>query len=214
MTYQSIYEFTATTNTSKSTIIRFYQRNPDLFAETKKKRMRMYPLEHARYFDSKIMFDENKNLREQNKQLSNLIECLSDKNSLQTRLWYMDWTFFCTVAYKAERNQRSCYKQMTNLHNHLEAKFTHSDFRMFFTTEKFTNRQGYHNHFILHVSDVEVRKKITKEIQDFFQYDITDIKSYDRMKAGLFYTSKNGLSGEDWDLLGNNLSDDKQDSNG
>lgn len=214
MTYQSIYEFTGTTNASKSKIYRFYNDNPELFAETKKKGKRMFPTEHARYFNSQVMFEENKILRIENNCLSNLIQCLSDKDSLQARLWYLEWTFFCTVSYKLERNPKSCFKQMHDLYNHLEEKFPTSDLRMFFTTEKFTNRQGYHNHFILYVSDFDLRKKVTKVVQDFFQYDITDIKPYDRMKAGLFYTSKNGLSGENWDLLGNNLSDVNTDSNG
>lgn len=215
MTYQSIYEFTGTTNASKSKIYRFYNDNPELFAETKKKGKRMFPTEHARYFNSQVMFEENKILRKENNCLCNLIQCLSDKDSLQTRLWYMDWTFFCTVAYKAERNPKSCFKQMHGLYNHLEEKFPTSDLRLFFTTEKFPNREeGYHNHFILYVSEPKLNAEAKKTIQEYFIHDRTDIKSYDKMKAGLNYISKGGLFDENWDLLGNNLSDVNTDSNG
>jgi hypothetical protein len=214
MSYQSIYEFTGTTSASKSKIYRFYKDNPDLFSETKMKGKRMFPTDHARYFDSQVMFEENKILREQNNSMNNLINCLCDKDSLQTRLWYSDWTFFCTVSYKSERNQTSCFKQMHSLYNQLKAKFHGSDLRFFFTTEKFTNRQGYHNHFIIYVSDLEQRQSVEKAIKGFFPHDRTDIKPYDRKRAGLFYASKSGLSGEDWDLLGNNLSDLSMSSNG
>lgn len=210
MTYQSINEFTATTNSSKSSIYRFYKENQELFTETIKKGKRMFPKEHARYFNSQIMFDENKNLRKQNICLTNLINCLGDKDSLQSSLWYKEWTFFCTVSYKNERNQISCFKQIHALYNHLESKYLTSDLRLFFTTEKFSNRTGYHNHFIIYVSDRELHEKVIKDIKNFFPFDITDIQTYDRMKAGIFYISKNKLVGEDWDLLGNNLKELKK----
>lgn len=51
------------------------------------------------------MFDENKILRTENKSMRNLIDCLVDKDSLQFRLWELEWSFFFTVAYQADRNK-------------------------------------------------------------------------------------------------------------
>lgn len=214
MNYQSIYEFTATTNTSKSTIYRFYKENQDLFEETKKKGKRLFPIEHSRYFNSQIMFEENKSLKKQRQQLTNLIDCLKDKSSLQTKLWYKDWTFFCTVSYQAERNKKSCFKQMHGLYDFLESRYPTTDLRLFFTTEKFVNRAGYHNHFIVYVANDGLHDKVRKDIASYFSHDRTDIVTYDRYKAGIYYASKGGLMDEDWDILGNNLGDIKENPNG
>jgi RHS repeat-associated protein len=113
MKYEKIKEFIKSTKSSKSTIYRFYKKNEDLFAETKfTNGKRFFPTDHARYFDSEIMFDENKILRQENQSMRNLIDSLADKESLLHTFWYMDWSFFFTVAYKNERNKNSCFKQM------------------------------------------------------------------------------------------------------
>ncbi|WP_160113220.1 hypothetical protein [Flavobacterium hibernum] len=53
--------------------------------------------------------------------------------------------------------------------------------------------------------------EIVTDIQDYFNYDRTDVSVYDRYKAGLFYMFKDGLSGEDWDFISNgtNTTDDE-----
>lgn len=124
MRYENIKTFIKSTKSSKSTIYRFYKKNEDLFAETKKPNgKRLFPVDHARYFDSEIMFDENKILRQENQSMRNLIDCLADKESLQHTLWQMDWSFFFTVAYKLERNRNSCFKQMHGLYDYLNEKY-------------------------------------------------------------------------------------------
>lgn len=205
MKYEGIKQFTNSTKTSKSTIYRFYKKNIDLWAETKMKgNKRVYPTEHARYFSSELMFDENVMLRQENQSLRNLIDCLVDKNSLQYKLWEMDWTFFSTIAYKLERNKTSCYKQITGLFNHLNKTFgSETALRLFFTCEPFTNRTGYHNHFVIYADNKTLQEAIYNEINKYFVYDKVDIKSYDRYKAGIFYISKDGLHFEDWDYLDN-----------
>jgi hypothetical protein len=61
MKYEDLKKFIISTKASKSTIYRFYKKNEDLFAETDfKNGKRIFPCDHARYFDSEIMFDENK----------------------------------------------------------------------------------------------------------------------------------------------------------
>src|SRR5690606_25525755 len=120
MKYEALKEFINRTKKSKSTIVRFYNKNKDLANETKMKgNKRFYPTEHTRYFSSELMFDENILLRQENQSMRNLIDCLVDRNSLQCKLWEMEWTFFGTIAYKLERNKKSCYNQITGLFNHL-----------------------------------------------------------------------------------------------
>lgn len=139
MKYEKIKEFIKSTKASKSTIYRFYKKNEDLFAETKfTNGKRFFPVDHARYFDSEIMFDENKILRQENQSMRNLIDCLADKTSFQHTFWQMDWSFFFTVAYKAERNKNSCFKQMHGMYDYLTEKYgTSTGLRLFFTTESF-----------------------------------------------------------------------------
>lgn len=205
MKYENLKKFIISTKASKSTIYRFYKKNEDLFLETKKpRRERLFPVDHARYFDSEIMFDENKILRQENQSMRNLIDCLADKTSLQHTFWKMDWSFFFTVAYKVERNKTSCFKQMHGLYDYLNEKYGNSTgLRLFFTTEPFTNRKGNHNHFVIHIEDKKLHEQIVTDIQEYFNYDRTDVSSYDKYKAGLFYMSKDGLSGEDWDFINN-----------
>jgi hypothetical protein len=91
MKYEDLQKFIISTKASKSTIYRFYKKNEDLFLETKKPNgKRLFPTDHARYFDSETMFDENKILRQENQSMRNLIDCLADKESLQHTFWQMD----------------------------------------------------------------------------------------------------------------------------
>jgi hypothetical protein len=210
MKYENLKEFIVTTKSSKSTIYRFYRKNEDLFIETKlKSNKRMFPCDHARYFDSEIMHDENKLLRLQNSSMRSLINCLMDRKSLPSMLWAFDWSFFYTVAYKAERNKISCFKQMNGLYEHLNDKYGSSTaIRLFFSTEPFDNRKGYHNHFVLHIANKKLHVEVMEEIRTYFSYDRVEAAPYDKYQAGLFYATKGGLVGEDWDILGNNLKQD------
>jgi hypothetical protein len=205
MKYENIKEFIISTKSSKSTIYRFYKKNEELFADTKLRNgKRIFPVDHARYFDSEIMFDENKLLRQENQSMRNLIDCLADKTSFQHTFWQMDWSFFFTVSYKLERNKTSCFKQMHGLYNYVNEKYQDStELRLFFTTEPFTNRKGHHNHFVIHIEDKKFHEQIVTDIQDYFNYDRVDVSKYDRYKAGLFYMTKDGLNGEDWDFINN-----------
>lgn len=80
MKYENLKKFIISTKSSKSTIYRFYKKNEDLFLETKMiTGKRLFPVDHVRYFDSEIMFDKNKILRQENQSMRNLIDCLTDK---------------------------------------------------------------------------------------------------------------------------------------
>jgi len=210
MKYENLKEFIASTKTSKSTIYRFYRKNKELFEETKMKSgKRVFPTDHARYFDSEIMHDENKLLRLQNQCMKNLINGLMDRQSLPTRLWYLDWNFMFTIAYKRERYKNSCTRQMSGLYEMLEKKYgNETTIRLFFTTEAFAERNGYHNHFVLQIGNKKLHEEVVKDVKEYFCYDRVDAGIYDMYKAGLFYISKEGLVGEDWDIMGNNLKKD------
>lgn len=210
MKYENLKEFTKSTKSSKSTIYRFYKKNKELFEDTKMTNgKRVFPSEHGRYFDSEILYDEIKVLNQENGSMRNLINRLMDKTSLPARLWQFEWEFFYTVAYKAERDKKSCFKQMHGLYEHLNTIFgNNTALRLFFTTEPFTNRKGYHNHFVLHVSNKKFHAEVMEEITNYFYYDRVDVSAYDQFKTALFYASKDGLVNEDWDILGNNLKND------
>jgi len=209
MQIENIKEFEKRTNNSKSTIYRFYRKNPELWKETKLKgNKRLFPVTHAKYFDSEIMFDENKLLVQENRSMKNVIDCIIEKDSLQARLWFMEWSFFVTVAYSHERNKKSCYRMMNGLYDELINKYGEmAEIRMFFTTEPFTNRNGFHNHFVIYCSDKKLNELIQDEIEAYFYGNRVQTEPYNRYEAGLFYMVKNGLVNEDWDILGNRLSD-------
>lgn len=208
--YKKVNEFLKIIKKGKSTLYRFYRKNEEIFNETKfQKNKRYIPESHAKYFDSEILHDENKLLSQQNGCMKNLINCLVDKDSLQRRLWMMDWSFFCTVAYKAERNQKSCYKMMHAMYDMLVEKYgDDTTIRLFFTTEAFANRAGYHNHFVLYIHNAKLREQAVEDIKAFFSFDRLDFSVYDKFQAGMFYLAKEGLVNEDWDILGNNLKDE------
>jgi len=206
MNYYDEKEFLVRAKISRSTLYRFYKKNEELKEETELDYKRTYPESHLKYFNSEVMFDENKVLRLENQSMRNLIDCLVDKESLQYRLWQLDWNFFCTVAYKTDRNKKSCFRQMHGVYEELDKKFgNETEMRLFFSTEPFTNRLGYHNHFVIQVANPNLYEAVVRTIQEYFSYDRIDVKKYDRYKAGLFYVAKDGLVNEDWDLLGNNL---------
>jgi hypothetical protein len=79
MKYEDLKKFIKSTKASKSTIYRFYKKNEDLFAETSQRNgKRMFPTDHARYFNSEIMFDENKALRQGNQSMRNPVNTADD----------------------------------------------------------------------------------------------------------------------------------------
>jgi len=210
MKIENLKEFIKSTKKSKSTIIRFYKKNPDLFKKTTfKNNKRYYPTEHIKYFDSEVMHDENKVLILQNQSMKNLINGLMDRESLPTRLWYLDWSLIFTVSYKLEYNKKSCYKQMCGLYDLLDDKYgNETTIRLFFTTEPFAERSGNHNHFILHIGNEKLHKKIITDVMDYFSSNIVNVDTYDPFQGYLFYIAKSGLINEDWDLFGNNLVED------
>jgi len=85
-----------------------------------------------------------------------------------------------------------------------------TEIRLFFTTEPFANRKGYHNHFALYISNKSLVQTILDEISLYFEYDRSDFKLYDPFRAALFYMAKDGIHGDDWDILGTNLEEEAE----
>ena len=205
MVYEKITEFIISTRISRSTLYRFYKKNEEFWSETKlKSNKRMIPITHAKYFNSEVLFDELKTAKLENKSLRNLITYLADKDSYPRLFWDMNWSFFFTVAYRAERNKKSCFRLMHQLNEELTEKFgDDTKLRLFFTTEPFSNRKGYHNHFVFYIENKKLEPQICDYIRKFFEYDRVDASAYDMFQAGIFYMSKEGMQGEDWDILKN-----------
>ena len=100
---------------------------------------------------------------------------------------------------------------MNGLYETLIEKYNDlAELRIFFTTEPFTNRKGYHNHFVLYCSDKNLNVDIEKDIATYFDGNRLQIEPYNRYEAGLFYMVKEGMFNEDWDILGNRLSKEKK----
>ena len=145
----------------------------------------------------------------ENRSLRNTIQCLRRTDSLGYKLFQMDWTFWCTVAYKDEFTTDQCRTKMDSFYQHLVNKFgEETDLRMYYTTESFNTRQGNHNHFLLNASDTKLHYIIKQELQNYLQGNSVDVKNYDESLPCIFYSEKEGLQGTAWDIWGNNLKND------
>lgn len=207
LNYESIKDFIKRANTSRTTIHRFYKKYPDLLGETIKKKIRRYiPIIHARYFNRETLIEEVRLMEMKNNSMKNIIDHLMDRDSFQTQLWEMGWSFFGTISYASDLNTKTCYNLMTSMFKKLEKNYSEvTDIRIFFTTEPFKLRDGHHNHFVLYVSNPKFKEDIIQDIWDYFSHDRVDIMPYDKYQAGLFYMTKKGLHGDDWDILYSSL---------
>ena len=139
--------------------------------------------------------------------MRNLVSVLENQNTLPYHLYKMKWDIFGTIAYKGTYTPERCYTEMSKLSDTIESKLpTNIEYRLFFTTEKFSTRDGYHNHFFLRIGNFKLRDYMKEEITTHFKNDRVDLQPYDNEKAGLFYICKNNnLKGLEWDIRGNNL---------
>ena len=208
MKYENIDAFAERVGKSRRTIFRFYTKNPELKIETKKKGKRLIPIAHRKFWNSEILFDENKTLSDSNRMMRNLLDYLNEnKNQLANKFWGLDWSYFVSVDYKHERSKNYSITMMNKLYEMLEEKYgKETTIRIFFTTEPFANRNnGQHNHLMIYVENEILGKVVLSQIKKFFQHDRVDSSDYTKYKGGLFYMMKKGAQGMDWDILGNNL---------
>jgi len=207
--YESINKFIRRANISRTTLHRFYVANPDLKNETVKKKIkREIPVKHAKYFDREGLIDEVRLLQDKIGSMRRFIDMLDDKESLPARLWEMPWSFFGTISHSYNLTKDSCYRQMTRLFDELDEQFGSStSIRLFFTTEQFKNRNGHHNHFVLFVEDKWLQQEVIEKLNRMYSKSRIELQPYDKYEAGIFYISKDGLQGEDWDITYNDLDD-------
>jgi hypothetical protein len=198
--YVKNQEFVKKAGISRSTLYRTYKECPELWDETIiKKGKRVIPEKHYKYFDRDLLFRDNKSMR-------NLLDCLQDRSSLPHRLWYSDWSFFVTISHKLNRNKEACANRMRQLYDVIVDEYgSKSKFRMFFTSEPFVNRKGFHNHLVIHIDDEKLEKPIKEMIESEFKNDKLDFSKYDHRLGAIFYLAKEGLEDTEWDLLGNHL---------
>jgi hypothetical protein len=207
MNLYNLKEVSEKAGVSRATIYRFYERNNGLWNETKiKTKKRLIPESHLSLITKSNIYTTALRLEEENKQLKRLVNLLSVPNTLQYRLYQMDWDYFGTIAFKNDLNQKAAYHQMLRAFDYLIERYGKKiKLRIFFTVEPFYNRDGNHIHFILRVGNGLLTKAVIEELKVFFKNDRVDLNKYDRYKAGIYYTSKQGLQGENWDILGNDF---------
>ena len=97
-------------------------------------------------------------------------------------------------------SKNECYDKMSDLFEELKKRVPNNEIRMYFTTEKYKNRKGHHNHIILFVENKNwlVESLI---IDELFINDRVDFKPYDKYNSGLFYIGKENSKGTDWDIF-------------
>jgi hypothetical protein len=146
-------------------------------------------------------------LIKENRQFKNTIDCLSTPGTLEHHLSLMDWDYFVTISWEDLYNKERCRTEMDSLYRDFDNYGFGAKNRMFYTTEPFTNRRGCHNHFALKLegsNNIQIKEFIEKNAPK----GIVDVKPWDNYKAGIFYITKDGTEGVDWDILGNNLKED------
>ena len=164
------------------------------------------PYLHSYRFLSEFVSDTVYSIIETNKQMKNTIECLHSHRSFERKLSYLEWDYFVTIAYEADFSNKICYEFMSKAYSTIDDYAFSGDTRMFFVSEPFTNRKGYHNHCVVKAG---VSSDILKQmVERSVPKARIDVKPFQREKAGIFYICKDGFRGEDWDIMGNNLKND------
>lgn len=195
------------TGVSRATIYRFYDKNPQLMAETKiKNKKRLIPEAHLPLITKTNIYSKYIKLDKEYTQLKKLVDVITVPDSLQYTLYQMGWDWFGTIAFKNEFNTKQSFHRMLQAYDHIIDLYgSKTDLRIFFTVEPFSNRKGTHIHFVLAIDNNYLMNEVLTEIKNYFIKSRIDLREYDKYKAGIYYISKCGLQGEDWDILGNNL---------
>lgn len=202
--YYTADEISRIANVSKRTIERkrknILNENPKCSWFLMSKKPYKYKFEFFKEFISLDLFE----LIQRNHQQRTYIKKLKNPNgTLENHLGILDWDYFCTISYKESLNKEKCFSAMTKFYDSLVENYPNKSFRMYFTTESFGNRKGYHNHFILRAG-LENR-----DVQLFMKRNLpqgkTDVQDFKADIAGIHYVSKNGLQGADWDIMGTDL---------
>lgn len=207
MKLNNLKETTNKTGVSRATIYRFYEKNPQLWAETKiNTKKRLIPEKHLNLIAKNNIYVDNIEKDKSIVKQQRLIDLLSNPNTIEYRLYQMQWDWFCTVSFKNEQTKKYCYHEMMQVFSHLLDLYGNEiDLRIFFTVEPYKDRKGHHIHFILRVGDGLLTNAVIAEMKEYYEGNRVDFEPYDKYEAGLFYIAKEGLKAEDWDIVGNNL---------
>lgn len=201
MKYYNKEEFMRKIEVSRSTVDRFYRDYPICADERVKDGKRVnIPETHLKYFVKELWMEEDKAKDDRIKKLEKLVSLIKE-DSLAANLWKKDWVWYGTVSYRNDLSRDNCYNKMQLMFKKLIDVFgSDSDLKLFFTTESFNLRDGHHSHFVIdcHPDYKLAVKQMTKEI---FTKDRIDIRLYNYLEAGIFYITKEGLQGTDWDYL-------------
>jgi len=202
MKYYTKEEFMEKTNNSRSTIDRFYRENFILAEERiKNGKRKNIPETHLKYFSWELLFEEEKAKDEKLKELQNLLMLLKDEKSLGVILWRQDWNWIGTISYRHDLSKDRCYNKMQAMFNELRDLFgPQAKLKLFFTTEEYKIRDGHHSHFVLDCHP-NYRNQVKVQVKEMFKKDRVDLRLYDPTRAWLFYITKDGLQGEDWDYV-------------
>jgi hypothetical protein len=209
MKYESINEFATRVGKTRRTIFRFYNKHVDLQAETKKRGgKRLIPINHKKYWNCELIFDEHKKLVKDYRLTKNLLDYLHENDKpLANKFWGMEWTYFIGINYKYVRNKDYCVSMMNCLYERLNKKYgAKTTIRMFFTTEPNDDRiDGAHNHVVLYVKNEKMKQLVMNAIIKYFKNDRVFYDDYNKYKGGFHYIMKYGIQDEDWGFDGNNL---------
>lgn len=203
MRYYNITETINKTGISRASIYRFYKNNPTLKSETRKKGgKKAYPESHINQLAKNSVYSEKLDLENENRQLKKLVDLLQNPETLEYKLYTLDWDWFGTVAFRNDYSSKASYHKMAQVCFNIMEKFGDEiHFKMLFTIEPFINRDGTHLHFLMKV-DKEFFIPVKEEICNYFKGNRLDFRKYDKYKPGIFYIAKNGLKSEEWDIMG------------
>lgn len=165
-------------------------------------RIKKRPYKYNYQFLSEFLSNDIFQMIKRIKQMETTIDCLKRNESIEQHLSYFHWDYFITISYAETLNEKQCFSLMSKFYEVINS-LTKGSNRMFFVTEPFTNRTGNHNHLILKCNLTEVH--LRQIMIEYLPKGIVDVKKYDPYLAGVFYLSKKGTKGENWDVLGNNL---------
>lgn len=203
MKYIKLKEFLSQAQISKSKLYEFYRKYPEVFTETKiTSNRRLIPEEHLKYFNLQLFIEIDIRHKKKIRELKSFIDCLHDAPEEQFFIWRKHWDIYGTISYRNEEKAKGCYNKMVKLFEHLQHHYSlKTNITLFFNTEEYGVRNGYHNHFLLFCSERKLIGDIRKEIQNFFSFDRVDLQKYNKHKPAVFYITKSGLEKENWDIM-------------
>ena len=195
-------EFLTKIEVSRSTVNRFYKKYIEKGKERKRNGKKLLiPETHIKYFNFDLMLENEVRIMERMENMQNLLDCIRHKQDMPTFLYQMEWDIFGTISYRDELSAKNCYNRMKKLWNKIESKYQiNNSLRMYFTTEHYGLRDGYHNHFVIYSENKKYLEGIKLLINNMFKMDRVDQEEYDPYDSGVYYITKDGNQGEKWDI--------------